>query len=76
MRPEAPAPPPLPASSRAPAAPAPVVVPPPLPVSARGPAGSAPEIIIVGVETHVVPSDAADARLLDAVGRLSRLRSG
>jgi serine/threonine protein phosphatase PrpC len=56
-------------SMRAPAAP------PPLPMAAhRAPFGSAPEIIIVGVETHVVPSESADAKLLDAVGRLSRLR--
>jgi protein phosphatase len=41
----------------------------------RPPFGSAPEIIIVGVETHVVPTESADATLLDAVGRLSRLRA-
>jgi protein phosphatase len=41
----------------------------------RPPFGSAPEIIIVGVETHVVPAESADATLLDAVGRLSRLRA-
>jgi serine/threonine protein phosphatase PrpC len=45
-----------------------------LPPPARAPMGSAPEIIIVGVETHVVPADSANAGLLDAVGRLSRLR--
>jgi protein phosphatase len=41
----------------------------------RAPFGSAPEIIIVGIETHVVPTESADAKLLDAVGRLSRLRA-
>ncbi|HEX4445303.1 MAG TPA: protein phosphatase 2C domain-containing protein [Polyangiaceae bacterium] len=40
----------------------------------RPPAGSAPEIIIVGVETHVVPTNSASATLLDALGRFSRLR--
>ncbi len=40
----------------------------------RAPAGSAPEIIIVGVETHVVPTNSASANLLDALGRFSRLR--
>jgi hypothetical protein len=48
--------------------------PPPLPAAARAPFGSAPEIIIVGVETHVVPSESADAKVLDAIGRLARLR--
>lgn len=48
----------------------PLVMPPP----ARGPMGSAPEIIIVGVETHVVPADSANAGLLDALGRFARLR--
>jgi protein phosphatase len=57
-------------SMRPPPLPPPVIA----PVAARPPFGSAPEIIIVGVETHVVPSESADARLLDAVGRLSRLR--
>lgn len=47
---------------------------PPAPAKARPPFGSAPEIIIVGVETHVVPSESADPTLLDALGRLSRLR--
>jgi PPM family protein phosphatase len=47
-----------------------LVMPPPV----RGPIGSAPEIIIVGVETHVVPAESASAGLLDAVGKLSRLR--
>ncbi len=42
---------------------------------ARPPFGSAPEIIIVGVETRVVPSESADRTLLDALDRLSRLRS-
>jgi serine/threonine protein phosphatase PrpC len=45
-----------------------------LPPAARVPMGSAPEIIIVGVETHVVPAESASAGLLDAVGKLSRLR--
>jgi hypothetical protein len=36
--------------------------------------GSAPEIIIVGVETHVVPTESASATLLDALGRFARLR--
>jgi serine/threonine protein phosphatase PrpC len=40
----------------------------------RRPAGSAPEIIIVGVESRVVPSDSATAGLLDALGRFARLR--
>jgi protein phosphatase len=40
----------------------------------RAPEGSAPEIIIVGVETHVVPNESVDATLLDALGRLARLR--
>ncbi|HEV3193017.1 MAG TPA: protein phosphatase 2C domain-containing protein [Polyangiaceae bacterium] len=43
-------------------------------LAARAPAGSAPEIIIVGVETHIVPSESVDATLLDALGRLARLR--
>jgi serine/threonine protein phosphatase PrpC len=45
-----------------------------MPPAARVPMGSAPEIIIVGVETHVVPQESASAGLLDAVGKLSRLR--
>jgi hypothetical protein len=45
------------------------VMPPP-----RRPVGSAPEIIIVGVETRVVPSESASASLLDALGRFARLR--
>ena len=44
-------------------------MPPPRPMH-----GSAPEIIIVGVETRVVPSDSASAGLLDALGRFARLR--
>jgi serine/threonine protein phosphatase PrpC len=40
----------------------------------REPMTSAPEIIIVGVETHVVPANSASANLLDALGRFSRLR--
>jgi hypothetical protein len=47
--------------------------PPPLPPSRR-PIGSAPEIIIVGVESHVVPTESATAGLLDALGRFARLR--
>jgi protein phosphatase len=46
---------------------------PPLPPTRR-PMGSAPEIIIVGVESRVVPSDSATAGLLDALGRFARLR--
>jgi PPM family protein phosphatase len=46
----------------------------PLPLPARRPMGSAPEIIIVGVETRVVPSDSATAGLLDALGRFARLK--
>lgn len=41
---------------------------------ARRPIGSAPEIIIVGVETRVVPSESASAGLLDTLGRFARLR--
>jgi protein phosphatase len=40
----------------------------------RRPVGSAPEIIIVGVESRVVPSDSATAGLMDALGRFARLR--
>jgi hypothetical protein len=40
----------------------------------RAPAGSAPEIIIVGVESHVVPMESANASLLEALGRFARLR--
>jgi protein phosphatase len=47
--------------------------PPPMPAHRR-PIGSAPEIIIVGVESRVVPSDSATAGLLDALGRFARLR--
>jgi protein phosphatase len=47
--------------------------PPPLPV--RPPMSSAPEIIIVGVETHVVPMESASAGLLDALSRFARLRA-
>jgi serine/threonine protein phosphatase PrpC len=49
---------------------------PPEPVvpAVRDPMGSAPEIIIVGVETHVVPAESASATLLDALGRFARLR--
>jgi PPM family protein phosphatase len=44
------------------------------PLPMRSPLTSAPEIIIVGVETHVVPANSASANLLDALGRFSRLR--
>jgi serine/threonine protein phosphatase PrpC len=49
---------------------------PPEPVRApvRDPMGSAPEIIIVGVETRVVPMESASATLLDALGRFARMR--
>jgi PPM family protein phosphatase len=46
----------------------------PMTAAVRGPMGSAPEIIIVGVETHVVPAESASATLLDALGRFARLR--
>jgi PPM family protein phosphatase len=46
----------------------------PIPPSARAPIGSAPEIIIVGVETRVVPTESANSTLLDALGRITRLR--
>jgi serine/threonine protein phosphatase PrpC len=46
----------------------------PPPASHRAPLASAPEIIIVGVETHVVPANSANANLLDALGRFARLR--
>jgi protein phosphatase len=49
----------------------PIAVPPP---EARMPTYSAPEIVIVGVESHVVPVASADASLLDALGRFARLR--
>jgi protein phosphatase len=48
--------------------------PPDLPPPARRPIGSAPEIIIVGVESRIVPSDSATAGLLDTLGRFARLR--
>jgi protein phosphatase len=44
------------------------------PLPFRRPVGSAPEIIIVGVESRVVPSDSATAGLMDALGRFARLR--
>ncbi|HEY3817089.1 MAG TPA: protein phosphatase 2C domain-containing protein [Polyangiaceae bacterium] len=47
---------------------------PEMPPPMRGPIGSAPEIIIVGVESRVVPSDSATAGLMDALGRFARLR--
>jgi serine/threonine protein phosphatase PrpC len=46
----------------------------PIPVEVRAAMGSAPEIIIVGVETRVVPPASANAPLLDALGRIARLR--
>ena len=58
------------APKRRPSARPPVAIPPAM----RGVMGSAPEIIIVGVETHVVPMESASATLLDALGRFSRLR--
>jgi hypothetical protein len=58
---------------RPPPPPPPPPAPPPLP-KARRPIGSAPEIIIVGVDTHIVPSESASASLLDALGRFARLR--
>jgi protein phosphatase len=48
--------------------------PPAPPPKRRRPIGSAPEIIIVGVESRVVPSDSVTAGLLDALGRFARLR--
>jgi PPM family protein phosphatase len=48
--------------------------PPPMPAEPRMPTYSAPEIIIVGVESHVVPAESASASLLDALGRFARLR--
>jgi serine/threonine protein phosphatase PrpC len=44
------------------------------PRAMRGSMSSAPEIIIVGVETHIVPSQSADPLQLDALGLLARLR--
>jgi hypothetical protein len=44
------------------------------PSTTRMPQASAPEIVIVGVETHVVPANSANANLLDALGRFARLR--
>jgi serine/threonine protein phosphatase PrpC len=52
----------------------PSVRPPDAPASIRAAMASAPEIIIVGVETHVVPTESASASLLDALGRFARLR--
>jgi protein phosphatase len=46
----------------------------PPPPPPRRPMGSAPEIIIVGVETRVVPSDSVSASLMDALGRFARLK--
>ncbi|HLK35209.1 MAG TPA: protein phosphatase 2C domain-containing protein [Polyangiaceae bacterium] len=45
-----------------------------VPAQMRAPVGSAPEIIIVGVESHVVPMESANASLLDALGTFARLR--
>ncbi len=45
-----------------------------VPPSPRAPVSSAPEIVIVGVETHIVPAESADARLLEALGCFARLR--
>jgi protein phosphatase len=44
-----------------------IPAPPPVP-EFRGTMGSAPEIVILGVETHVVPADAATPPMLDALG--------
>jgi PPM family protein phosphatase len=50
--------------------------PPPVAVTtSRGTLNSAPEIVIVGVETHVVPADSASASLMDALGKFARLRA-
>jgi protein phosphatase len=46
----------------------------PLGPEPRVPFGSAPEIIILGVESHVIPMESANASLLDALGRFARLR--
>jgi protein phosphatase len=46
----------------------------PPPPPTRRPMGSAPEIIIVGVESRIVPSDSVTAGLLDTLGRFARLR--
>jgi serine/threonine protein phosphatase PrpC len=43
--------------------------------TSRGTLNSAPEIVIVGVETHVVPADSASASLMDALGKFARLRA-
>jgi len=59
-----------PPTRRPSARPAEALVMPPM----RAPVGSAPEIIIVGVETHVVPASSANAGLLDVLGRFARLR--
>lgn len=48
--------------------------PPEPPPAMRPPMGSAPEIIIVGMESHVVPADSASASLMDALGRFARLK--
>jgi len=48
---------------------------PPPPPPQRPMYGSAPEIIIVGVETRVVPSESATSGLLDALGRFARLKA-
>jgi PPM family protein phosphatase len=45
-----------------------------IPPTTRRPLGSAPEIIIVGVETRIVPSESVSESLLDALGRFARLR--
>jgi protein phosphatase len=41
----------------------------------RGTMSSAPEIVIVGVETHIVPADSASASIMDALGKFARLKS-
>jgi protein phosphatase len=49
--------------------------PPPPPPQQRPMYGSAPEIILVGVETRIVPSESATTGLLDALGRFARLKA-
>jgi protein phosphatase len=44
------------------------------PPEVRAPMGSSPEIVLLGAESHVVPTDSASASLMDALGRFARLR--
>jgi protein phosphatase len=64
-----------PASRKPPSRPAPRIEP-PIPVlgDVRAPMTSAPEIIIVGIESHVVPAESATASLMDAIGKFAKLR--